>query len=75
MSEKIPHECPICQLMFRDMNDVLSYEEFECCTDCQDRFVYRNLDAWLRGERPSPEQAQQFRDELRSRASYLVAKL
>jgi len=75
MSRRVPHDCPVCGLMFRDMNDVLSYEEFECCTDCQDQFVYRDMEGWLRGARPPPEQIQKFRDELRSRASYLVTKL
>jgi hypothetical protein len=75
MSDKIPHDCPICGLMLRDMNDVLSYEEYECCTDCQDQFVYRDRIAWIGGARPSKEQVQEFRDKLRNRASYLMAKL
>lgn len=75
MSRKVPHDCPVCGLMLRDMNDCLSYEEFECCTECQDKFVYRDMAAWLRGERPPADQVKKFRDELRSRASYLMAKL
>ena len=79
MSDKVPHDCPVCGLMFRDMNDILSYEEFECCTDCQDHFAYRDLEAWKRGWRPTPEQAQEFRRLLQLRAShtatYLVCKL
>lgn len=72
--EKIPHDCPVCGLMLRDMNDVLSFEDYRCCTDCQDRFVYRDLDGWMRGIRPSGEEVQEFRKELLKRASYLPPK-
>lgn len=75
MSEKIPHVCPVCEFMLRDMNDVLSYEEFQCCTDCQDKFVYRNMQAWMSGSRPTKEEVSEFQSVLRGRASYLVAKL
>jgi hypothetical protein len=75
MSDKVPHDCPICELMFRDMSDIISYEELGCCTDCQDHFAYRDLKAWMSGSRPTQEQAQEFRQTLQSRASYLVAKL
>lgn len=75
MSDKIPHDCPVCGLMFRDMNDVLSYEEYECCTDCQDRFAYRDLTAWRQGHRPTQQEVEEFRKTLLSRAPYLVTKL
>lgn len=61
--------------MFRDMNDILSFEEYGCCTDCQDNFAYRDLAAWRRGERPSLEEVEEFRKTLLSRIPYLVTKL
>jgi hypothetical protein len=71
MSDIIPHDCPVCRLTLRDVSDVLSYEEYECCTDCQDHFVFRNLDAWKLGSRPTSEEIEAFRQQLMSRASYL----
>lgn len=75
MSDRIPHDCPICGLMMRDMNDILSYEEFECCTECQDQFVYCDLEGWMSGSRPSTEDVQKFQDALRDRVAYLVKRI
>ena len=75
MCDRIPHDCPICGLMMRDMNDILSFEEFECCTECQDHFVYRNLQGWMSGSRPSEEDIQTFRETLRERVAYLVTRI
>jgi len=74
-SEIIPHDCPVCGLSMRDMDDVLSYEEFECCTECQDKFVFRDLNAWMSGSRPSESEILEFREHQMTRASYLVRKV
>ena len=71
-AEIIPHDCPVCNLCLRDLNDTLSYEKFECCTDCRDFFVYLDLDAWKMGKRPTQEQIDDFRKNLRERPSYLL---
>ena len=70
--DNIPHDCPICGFTLRDMNDVLSYEDYECCTDCQDKFVFKNLNAWMSGSRPNKKEINDFRYELLNRASYLA---
>ncbi len=72
MSERIPHDCPVCGFTLRDISDVLSYEEYECCTDCQDRFVFRNLEGWMSGSRPASDEISHFREQLMSRAAYLL---
>lgn len=72
MSDKVPHDCPVCGFTLRDMNDVLSYEEYQCCTDCQDKFVFRDLEAWMSGSRPSEGEIREFRKHLMNCASYLV---
>ena len=72
MSDRIPHDCPVCGFTLRDINDVLSYEEYECCTDCQDKFVYRNIDAWMSGSRPAPEEISAFREHLLTLPTYLL---
>jgi len=68
----IPHDCPVCGLTIRDISDTLSYEEYKCCTDCRDYFVFKDKLAWLEGIRPSPEEIEKFRQVLGSRASYLL---
>lgn len=72
MSDVVPHDCPVCKFMMRDMQDVISYEEYECCTDCQNQFVFRNLSAWISGSRPTDEEISQFREQMMQRASYLA---
>lgn len=75
MSDKIPHDCPVCKFMMRDMNDILSYEEYGCCTECQDHFAYRDLHGWMSGNRPCPEEVEQFQGSLRERSAYLVSRI
>lgn len=72
MSDIVPHDCPVCKFMMRDMQDVISYEEYECCTDCQNQFVFRNLSAWISGSRPTDEEISQFKEQMMQRASYLA---
>lgn len=72
MDDVVPHDCPVCQLVFRDIDDVMSYENWECCTDCRDQFVYQDKEAWLSGKRPTEEQIEKFRESLRLRPTYLV---
>ena len=71
-SERMPHDCPVCGFTLRDMSDTVSYEQYECCTDCQNEFVFRNRQAWEEGKRPSPREIEAFRQKLLTRASYLL---
>jgi len=72
MSDLVPHDCPVCNFMLRDMQDVISYEEFKCCTDCQNQFVFRNLNAWLSGSRPSSEEISKYREQMMTHTTYLA---
>jgi hypothetical protein len=72
MSDRVPHDCPVCGYTLRDMNDVISYEEYQCCTDCQNKFVFRDLSGWMSGSRPSESEIREFRQHLMTCASYLV---
>ena len=68
----VPLDCPICDLSFRDMNDIISYESWECCTDCAQHFVFKDKDAWLSGTRPEKEEIEKFKQYLMKRPSYLL---
>ena len=48
----LPKDCPVCKLTFRDSEDVKSFKEWKCCTDCRDSYAYHNKDKWLKGWRP-----------------------
>ena len=72
MSDRIPHDCPVCGFTLRDMNDVLSYEEYHCCTDCQNKFVFRDLSAWMSGSRPTADEISEFREHLLTLPTYLL---
>lgn len=70
--ESVPHDCPVCRFTLRDTSDVISYEEYRCCTDCQNKFVFQDLQAWMSGSRPAQEEIEKFREYLMGCASYLV---
>lgn len=70
--QNAPFDCPICNLSFRDINDIISYEMYECCTDCQNQFVYRDKEAWLSGARPTKDEIEKFKQYLNNRPSYLL---
>ena len=69
---KIPLDCPICDLSFRDMNDIISYEMYQCCTDCAHQFVFKDKESWASGIRPEKEEIEKFKQYLKKRPSYLL---
>ena len=68
----IPLDCPVCNLSFRDINDILCYETWQCCTDCKHHFVFKDQEAWLAGARPEKEEIEKFKQYLKKRPSYLL---
>ena len=71
--ETVPLDCPICKLSLRDLSDAVSYESYKCCVECRDEFIFKNKDDWSSGKRPTKEQIDDFRKNLRSRPSYLLS--
>tara|TARA_B100000214_G_scaffold367570_1_gene337896 strand:+ start:319 stop:585 length:267 start_codon:yes stop_codon:yes gene_type:complete len=71
--EPVPLDCPICKLTLRDLSDAVSYETYKCCVECRDEFIFKNKDDWSSGKRPTKEQIDDFRKNLRSRPSYLLS--
>lgn len=70
--DAIPLDCPVCNLSMRDQQDILSYEKFECCTECKMSWAEPNSQKWATGWRPSKEKIDKYRENLLSRPSYLV---
>ena len=52
---KVPLDCPVCNLSFRGVDDVLNFKKHGCCTDCD--LVYRqpNKTKWESGWRPKKQ--------------------
>lgn len=71
--EPMPLDCPICKLTLRDLSDAVSYETYKCCVECRDEFIFKNKDDWSSGKRPTKEQIDDFRKNLRNRPSYLLS--
>jgi hypothetical protein len=67
-----PLDCPVCGFLLRDRQDTLSYEEFECCTQCVDVFVYPNKQQWENSWRPGPNKINKEREKRRSIPTYIL---
>ena len=50
-----PLDCPVCNCAFRSREDVINYEKFKCCLDCDVQYRYPNKDKWKNGWRPPKE--------------------
>jgi len=61
----VPLDCPVCNLMIRDMRDSVQYLESKCCVECWVSFVeperkLRNDEQYL----PSAEDILTYREKL-----------
>ena len=72
LEDKVPLDCPVCNLSMRDQQDIMAYTSYECCSECKLVWVDSNLDRWKNGWRPSEEKISKYRENLLSRPSYLV---
>lgn len=70
--DKMPLDCPVCNLTLRDQSDILEYNNYSCCSECKVVWVEPNLSKWKKGWRPSEEKISKYRENLLSRPSYLV---
>lgn len=51
----VPLDCPVCQQLMRDHDDVLSFQRNECCGDCELVWAIPNSEMWLEGWRPASQ--------------------
>ena len=58
-----PVFCPICKLAMRNASDIISWEEFSCCSWCDNNFVRPNRTMWQSGWRPSWSDVDKLRAE------------
>jgi hypothetical protein len=50
-----PLACPVCETLFRNIDDEMSWEKMSCCSACADEWAYPNRVKWLNGWRPNSD--------------------
>lgn len=51
----VPLDCPVCELLMRDHDDVLSFRRSVCCLECELVWAIPNNTSWKKGWRPSTD--------------------
>ncbi len=51
----VPLDCPVCQQLMKDHDDVLSFRRNSCCIECENMWAIPNSDKWSSGWRPEPQ--------------------
>lgn len=51
--DPVNEECPVCNFLARDSDDIESIINENACTECTLNFKYENPDGWVKGERPA----------------------
>lgn len=63
----VPLDCPVCELMMRDMSDISRYYSSRCCTDCWIGFLepLRKLKS-DEGYLPTSSELKAYREKMRT---------
>jgi len=69
----VPLECPVCELLLRDREDVISYNKRECCSHCELMWAYSNSEKWEKGWRPDQDEIDRVRKQRMSSPTYTVS--
>jgi len=70
--DRVPLDCPICELTIRDQTDMLAFMNYDCCEECKVTWAEPYSEQWKSGWRPSKSKIDKYRENLLSRPSYLV---
>lgn len=62
-TENIPTFCPVCGYALRNIEDKFSYLSYKCCNSCENKWVYRNIEDWKSGKRPTNDELQNYVNE------------
>jgi len=52
----MPLFCPVCNIVMDASADSFTYDKFECCEPCANKWAFINSDTWNDGWRPSGEE-------------------
>jgi len=66
-----PLACPLCNILFADRSDVMSWHQHGCCCVCRDFFMYPNQKKWNNGWRPSKDDVDELLSRINLDGAYL----
>lgn len=58
-----PLACYVCECLLRTIEDKNAWDKFNCCDACSNEWAYPNVANWIKGWRPSREEAILKRNE------------
>ena len=58
-----PTFCPICGFAMRNIEDRFSYSSYNCCNSCENKWVYKDLNAWKNGVKPTIDEINLYINE------------
>ena len=71
--EPVPLECPVCKILMRDREDVISYSTYKCCNHCEIMWAYSNSEKWESGWRPNADEVDRVRKQRLTAPTYTVS--
>ena len=72
LANRVPLSCPVCKVLLRDREDVLSQGAYGCCRLCELEVAYPNKSKWAQGWRPSGDDLEAIRKKRKQVPSYMV---
>lgn len=61
--EKIPLNCPLCEIIMNGKHDTKCFLRYKCCERCYIQFIEGREEKWLAGGRPNEAQINSFREK------------
>ena len=59
----VPMFCPICEFAMNSSSDVDSFEEFQCCFECEMKWAQSRKIKWKKGWRPHQDEVDQEKEK------------
>lgn len=70
-TNRVPLDCPVCTQLMSSHEDVISFRNFSCCSQCELEWAYPNKEKWSNGWRPPQETIQAELDKRNKLPSFM----
>ena len=70
-TNRVPLECPVCGLLMSSFEDVISYQDSNCCTSCEHVWAFPNKEKWQSGWRPDLNELKKYINERNNVPSFI----
>lgn len=70
--EVMPLSCPTCDILFRGMEDVISFKKYECCQGCAFKWAQPYREKWQDGWRPDRQEIDLHVSSALNNPTYLI---